>query len=273
MSKSYTTDILLNLINEFGDVVDSVKKYITNGKRMNKINALEEIGDIEIYLEGLRHELNTTPKLMAAATITPRLQEKRPAAFHAAPCSALPPVLDACCGSRMFWFDKQDERALFVDNRREAHPIDIGTPGTIGRSPIVVDPDILADFRELPFPDDSFSLVVFDPPHIERTAAKGLLTRKYGHLDGDWREMLRAGFAECFRVLKPEGTLIFKWAESDHPVSEILKLTPHRPLFGHRSGKSSATHWVAFLKQNDHRELPPPTMPKNTSVTCPAKRG
>lgn len=150
----------------------------------------------------------------------------------------------------MFWFDKADNRALFVDKRRETHPIDIGTPGTIGRAPIVVDPDILADFRELPFPADSFSLVVFDPPHIERTAAKGLLTKKYGHLDGDWREMLRAGFAECFRVLRPEGTLIFKWAESDHPVSEILKLTPHRPLFGHRSGKSSATHWVAFLKQN-----------------------
>ena len=158
----------------------------------------------------------------------------------------------------MFWFDKADNRALFVDKRRETHPIDIGTPGTIGRAPIVVDPDILADFRELPFPADSFSLVVFDPPHIERTAAKGLLTKKYGHLDGDWREMLRAGFAECFRVLRPEGTLIFKWAESDHPVSEILKLTPHRPLFGHRSGKSSATHWVAFLKQNSSisRESP-----------------
>jgi len=177
-------------------------------------------------------------------------------AFHAASCYALPPVLDACCGSRMFWFDKQDDRALFVDKRRETHHIDIGTPGTIGRSPIVVDPDILADFRELPFPDESFPLVVFDPPHIERTAAKGLLTKKYGHLDGDWREMLRAGFSECFRVLKPEGTLIFKWSESDHPVAEILKLTPHRPLFGHRSGKSSATHWIAFLKHNIESSCP-----------------
>jgi len=172
-------------------------------------------------------------------------------ALAGSPCSAFPPVLDACCGSRMFWFDKQDGRALFVDKRRETHPIDIGTPGTIGRSPIVVDPDMLADFQELPFPDDTFALVVFDPPHIERTAARGLLTKKYGYLDGDWRGMLQRGFAECFRVLRPEGTLIFKWAESDHPVSEILKLTPHRPLFGHRSGKSSATHWIAFLKPND----------------------
>lgn len=148
----------------------------------------------------------------------------------------------------MFWFDKQDERALFVDKRRETWPIDIGTPGTIGRSPIVVDPDELADFTALPYPDAVFSLVVFDPPHIERTEAKGLLTKKYGHLTGNWREDLRQGFAECFRVLKPHGTLIFKWAESDHPVSEVLKLTPEKPLFGHRSGKQSTTHWIAFMK-------------------------
>ncbi|HEX8106686.1 MAG TPA: SAM-dependent methyltransferase [Kofleriaceae bacterium] len=158
-------------------------------------------------------------------------------------------VLDACCGSKMFWFDKADSRALFVDKRRETHPIDIGTPGTKGRSPIVVDPDILADFAELPFPADSFSLVVFDPPHIERLHAKGLLTKKYGILSGDWRDMLRRGFAECFRVLKPEGTLIFKWAESDHPVSAILALTDEKPLFGHKSGKLGHTHWLVFMKQ------------------------
>jgi hypothetical protein len=28
-------------------------------------------------------------------------------------------VLDACCGPRMFWFDRADGRALFVDKRRE----------------------------------------------------------------------------------------------------------------------------------------------------------
>jgi SAM-dependent methyltransferase len=159
----------------------------------------------------------------------------------------LPTVLDACCGPRMFWFDRKDPRALFIDKRRETHPIDIGTPGTIGRAPIVVDPDHIAYFTNMPFADESFHLVVFDPPHIERREPKGLLTRKYGHLTGEWREMLRAGFAECFRVLKPHGTLVFKWAESDHPVSEILKLTPAKPLFGHRTGR--ATHWCVFMKE------------------------
>jgi hypothetical protein len=26
-------------------------------------------------------------------------------------------VLDACCGSRMFWFDKQNPDVVFADNR------------------------------------------------------------------------------------------------------------------------------------------------------------
>lgn len=160
----------------------------------------------------------------------------------------LPPILDACCGSRMMWFDRKDHRALYIDNRRETHAVDIGTPGTVGRSPIVVDPDLIEDFTVMPFPDESFHLVVFDPPHIERKEAKGIFTRKYGHLTGDWRDMLRDGFSECFRVLKPHGVLIFKWAESDHPTSEILKLTQAKPLFGHRGGKS--THWVVFMKDS-----------------------
>lgn len=159
-----------------------------------------------------------------------------------------PPILDACCGSRMFWFDRYDLRALYVDNRRETHPIDMGTPGTLGRSPIVIDPDILADFTDLPFPSDTFYLVVFDPPHIKRLEAKGLFTRKYGILSGDWREMLRNGFLECFRVLRPGGTLIFKWSESDIPLTEILKLTKEKPLFGHKSGARAKTHWLCFFK-------------------------
>lgn len=172
----------------------------------------------------------------------------------------LPPILDACCGPRMMWFDKLDGRALFIDKRRETHPIDIGTPGTIGRSPIVVDPDVLADFTALPFPDQSFSLVVLDPPHIEREEAKGLLTRKYGILRGDWRHMLQVGFAECFRVLKPAGTLIFKWAETEFPLAEILALTPEKPLFGHRSGK--LTHWCVFMKDGASPTSTPVREPK-----------
>lgn len=156
-------------------------------------------------------------------------------------------VLDVCCGSRMFWYDKRDERALFVDKRREEYEIASDAAYPNGCK-IIIAPDLQADFVALPFLSESFSLVVFDPPHIERQEALGIFTKKYGYLTGDWREMLRRGFVECFRVLKPCGTLIFKWAESEYPLREVLALTPERPLFGHRSGKKAQTHWCAFLK-------------------------
>ena len=156
-------------------------------------------------------------------------------------------VLDACCGSRMFWFDKKDTRALFIDKRRESKQIDIGTPGTVGRKPVIVNPDIIANFKNLPFEDNTFHHVVFDPPHLEKVG-NGIISFKYGRLDSTWKNDLKKGFSECFRVLKPNGTLIFKWAETQIKLSEVLKLTDKKPLYGHKSGKKMGTHWVAFIK-------------------------
>lgn len=162
--------------------------------------------------------------------------------------SAFPPVLDACCGPKGMWFDKHDRRAVFMDCRRETH-VDTYPCGTKTN---VIDPCVVGDFAKMVFPDESFRMVVFDPPHIESVAGitEGQITKKYGSLKEGWREMLRAGFAECFRVLKPEGVLIFKWNDCRFPVRDILALTPEKPLFGHRSGKKMGTHWIAFLKPN-----------------------
>lgn len=159
------------------------------------------------------------------------------------------PVLDACCGSRMFWFDRQDPRAVFVDKRSESHVLtDKSSAG--GSRTLEVRPDIVADFTVLPFAAETFALVVFDPPHFTRNGDGGWMAKKYGKLTGDWREEIRQGFAECFRVLKCEGTLVFKWNENEIPVSQILALTPEKPLFGNRCGKNSQSHWICFLKDS-----------------------
>ena len=157
--------------------------------------------------------------------------------------ATLPPVLDACCGSRMFWFDRKDGRALFVDKRRETCIADTRE----GRREIVVNPDVLANFKSLPFEGGTFTLVVFDPPHAF-SGEKGWMAKKYGTLKGDWREEIRLGFEECFRVLSPLGTLIFKWNEHRVPVATVLSLTPHKPLFGQRCGTTAKTHWIVFMK-------------------------
>lgn len=157
-----------------------------------------------------------------------------------------PPVLDACCGKRAFWFNHRDPRALFIDKRRESHVVKDSGKKT-GTRTITIDPDIIADFRSLPFADDRFDLVVFDPPHLAKKQT-GWMAKAYGRLGENWREEISQGFAECFRVLRPKGCLVFKWAETDIPVSEVLTLTSETPLFGNRCGKHSKTHWIVFLK-------------------------
>lgn len=154
-------------------------------------------------------------------------------------------VLDVSCGTRMMWFDKNDPRCLYVDQRNEK----FRPKGTkFADKDIEVKPDIQCDFRELPFANESFWLVVFDPPQIVRASLSGNVTKYYGALPTNWKPVIQDGFRECFRVLKPHGTLIFKWSEIEIPISEVLALAPERPLFGHRSGKAANTHWVAFIK-------------------------
>lgn len=149
----------------------------------------------------------------------------------------------------MMWFDKTDDRCLFADCRSAEMQIN-HLPSQAGRSAKKVRPDQIHDFRNMPYEDESFYHIVFDPPHVRGISMKSVTGFSYGSLDKDtWQEDLTAGFSECFRVLKPFGTLIFKWNEVDIPLSEILALTDNKPLYGHRSGKASKTHWVAFLKQ------------------------
>lgn len=152
-------------------------------------------------------------------------------------------VLDMCCGSRMFWFDKQDKRAVFTDIREEEHTLCDGRK-------LIISPDIIADFRNLPFPDNHFPVVVFDPPHLERIGENAWMRKKYGALNREtWRDDIRSGFSEAFRVLRPLGVLIFKWNETQIPVSQITELTGHRPIIGQRTGKNDKTHWIIYLKE------------------------
>lgn len=150
-------------------------------------------------------------------------------------------ILDVCCGGRMFWFDKQDGRATFCDIRSEQHILCDGRELTIS-------PDVQCDFTNLPFADNSFYMVVFDPPHLTKVGHNSWLAKKYGQLKENWQQMIADGFKECFRVLKPNGTLIFKWSETDIKVSQILSLTDQKPVIGHKSGKMANTHWICFLK-------------------------
>ena len=154
------------------------------------------------------------------------------------------PILDACCGSRMFWFDKENPNVIFADSR------EIETTLCDGRK-LIIKPDEIIDFRNTPYNDNSFKMVVFDPPHLIHAGVKSWLGQKYGILPSEWKPYIKQGFDECMRVLEPYGTLIFKWNEEQIKLKEILNIIEFQPLFGN---KRSKTHWLVFMKGLEGKE-------------------
>jgi ubiquinone/menaquinone biosynthesis C-methylase UbiE len=153
-------------------------------------------------------------------------------------------ILDACCGGRMFWVNKQHPHAVYQDIRTDILPLkeQYGINFT-------VEPDIMGDFTSMKFDDKSFKMVIFDPPHLfmNKTA---WMAKKYGTLKGiDWKDTISKGFKECWRVLDDYGTLIFKWNDNCVPINDIKPLFPDEPIiFNRLRSKGKKTYWYVFLK-------------------------
>lgn len=153
-------------------------------------------------------------------------------------------VLDPCCGARKFYFEKDSDAVLFGDVRNESYV------QCDGRK-LTVSPDVTLDVRNLPFKNEQFSLVVFDPPHFTRVGKSAYMGQSYGVLPkDDPLGFIREGFLECWRVLKTDGTLIFKWNTMHIPLHKVLEVLPVQPLFGNRrpSGRRGQTFWMVFFK-------------------------
>ena len=88
--------------------------------------------------------------------------------------------------------------------------------------------DYVADFRKMPFEDDSFDVIVFDPPHLPIASATehaskiwetryGLNDIKGNGRDGDnVSEMFYPFLMEAKRVLKQDGIILAKIADLTH---------------------------------------------------------
>ena len=154
-------------------------------------------------------------------------------------------ILDVTAGRRMMWKNKQHPNCIYLDEREE------------------VNPDIIGDFRDLSqFKDETFNLVVFDPPHEIRNKpsnSKASFIRDFGYLKPEtWHNDVRRGLTECWRVLKPRGILIFKWNTLRKKLKEIEPLFPTKPLFsqttkGNKIGRKDDTQtcWYCFMKIPD----------------------
>ena len=149
-------------------------------------------------------------------------------------------ILDMSAGSRAVWFDKQYRDTTFLDIRPS------------------VNPTIVCDTRAMP-PEvgEGYSLIVFDPPHIN-FGANAKMSKNYGHHTTESiRDIIRSSSKEAHRVSIPDALMAFKWNDHDQKLESILALMdPYwEPLFGHltsvRTKHSSRTYWVLLRRKNE----------------------
>lgn len=147
-------------------------------------------------------------------------------------------IIDVACGSKMFWYRKDHPQTVYMDIRELEDTLCDGRK-------IIIKPDIVGDFKDIPFPDNTFKLAVFDPPHLVSVGDNSWLAKKYGKLPHDWKSEIKQGFDECIRVLEPYGILIFKWNQDQLKVKNIIDAIGRPPLFGDLRRK---TIWMVFMK-------------------------
>jgi 23S rRNA G2069 N7-methylase RlmK/C1962 C5-methylase RlmI len=155
-------------------------------------------------------------------------------------------ILDATAGFRMMWFDKKHPNCIYLDQRPECEP------------------DIVGDFRDLKqFADETFRLIIFDPPHIISNGPQGdsNMRRMFGFLEPDtWASDIERGLKECWRILAFYGILLFKWNTHKISSEKVIKLFPTSPLIyqistnkknlqkGGKRLREVQTLWFCFMK-------------------------
>ena len=58
--KAHLIHMVMGISGETGELLDAVKKHVIYGNELDVIHAIEELGDIEFYLEGLRQGLGVS---------------------------------------------------------------------------------------------------------------------------------------------------------------------------------------------------------------------
>lgn len=113
-------------------------------------------------------------------------------------------VLDVTANRRRMWAGLDTSRTVFVD-------IDPA-----------MQPDVVADFRALPFADASFDVLVFDPPHLPSAAASPAslvqMRDDYGleHGGRGPATVFRPFLQEAARVLRADGVVLAKIKDYVH---------------------------------------------------------
>jgi len=179
-------------------------------------------------------------------------------------------ILDATCGAKIFYKGRHKafspEELVFMDvreglfstfNRRGKGRGDIRATEVIdGQEYIRIEPTKVGCVTKIPWPDQSFNMVIIDPPHAGRWGKSSFMGALYGSWDRDTfvRKFYRAN-SEVYRVLKPGGVLFLKVQDNEgrDKIAERL-LTKFRLLLKiqqvNASGRTGhKTFWMIFVRQ------------------------
>ena len=58
--KAHLLHMVVGVAGESGELLDAIKKHVIYNKEADRENVIEELGDIEFYMEGLRQGLGIT---------------------------------------------------------------------------------------------------------------------------------------------------------------------------------------------------------------------
>lgn len=67
--KAHLLHMAVGISGEAGELLDSVKKHTIYGKSLDFANIVEELGDLEFYMEGLRQHLGITREATIQANV------------------------------------------------------------------------------------------------------------------------------------------------------------------------------------------------------------
>ena len=121
-------------------------------------------------------------------------------------------ILDVCCSAEKIYHGRQsilnDAEFITMDIRKGDFSYQVGTANT--PTNVIVNPKVLADMQYIPFRDNSFDIIICDPPFMDFS-----LTSFGIKAWGSWTQqesisIMKLANAEFSRVLDPNGTIILK---------------------------------------------------------------
>jgi len=161
-----------------------------------------------------------------------------------------PTILDATAGNRHIWTKKYPRGVVFLDIEPNLR----------------ISPDVIGDFTNMTmFEDESFNLVIFDPPFAKCGDMHNRPDEKYGSYWGSidstfhFLRLVNGGLKEIYRVLRPNGFMYLKFNDIHFSLEKLLLIlkthfnelirTSRKSQSG--KGNESATYWILFQKKSE----------------------